>query len=360
MSKFYPLKVIQVNQETKDAKSIEFQVPEHLYNTFSYKSGQYLTLKFTLNGEEVRRAYSLCSSPHQYEHLKIGVKRVKGGLVSNYINDQINVGDTIEVMPPMGDFFVDVVESNYKSYYLFAAGSGITPVISILKSILEIELNSYVYMAYGNKNQNSIIFNEELKRLEKKYGDRFTLVNTLSKPKSSWSDLWSSKDKNYTKGRIDKAFVHQFIKDNPPYAQNTAYYICGPEAMIQGTKQALQSIDVPENRIYIEYFGTGSNTTTNKGVANALLTAYINDELVEINISESKTILRSLLDNKHDVPYSCEGGVCGMCKCKLTKGEVVMNNNLALGEDEVEQGYILACQSIPTTETVEVHINDEL
>lgn len=358
MSKLFPLKVIQVIKETKDSKSIEFEVPEHLKETFKYHSGQYLTLSLEVQGDDVRRAYSLCSSPYTSSNLKVGVKRVNGGLVSNYINDYVKVGDVIDVLPPMGDFSVEVSPARYKSYYLFAAGSGITPIISILKSILEVEVNSYVYLAFGNKNKNTIIFDEELKALHKKYAERFKMVYTLSKPKSSLSSLLSSKKKGFTKGRIDTEFVHGFIKDNPPYAQDTAYYICGPEAMITSTKQALEQIDVPAERIHIEYFGSSAADEKNGGVENALLQAYINNDLVEVRIPKSKTILRTLLDNKYDVPFSCEGGVCGMCKCKLTKGEVSMHNNLALDEQDLEDGYILACQSIPTTESLEIHIEE--
>ncbi len=357
MSKFFPLKVVQVTEETQDSKSVEFQIPQDLLHTFQYQSGQYLTLRFNINGEEVRRAYSLCSSPHNQGSLKVGVKRVKGGLVSNYINDRIKVGQTLDVLPPMGDFFVEANPENYKSYYLFAAGSGITPILSILRTVLETELNSHVYMVYGNKNQNTIMFDNEIKDLHKQYADRFHLKYTLSKPKSSWSGLFSSKNKAFRKGRIDPNYVRQFISDNPPYAQNTEYYVCGPEAMISNTKQALESIDIPENRIHIEYFGTGS-TKTNEGVDNAILTAIINEESFDVTIPKSKTILRTLLDNKLDVPYSCEGGVCGMCKCKLTKGEVSMNNTMALDESEIEEGFILACQSVALTKTLEVHIND--
>lgn len=359
MSKLFPLKVIQVIEETKDAKSIVFQIPEDLKETFKYKSGQYLTLSLEIRGEEVRRAYSLCSSPYSSNDLKVGVKRVKGGLVSNYLNDHIKIGDTIEVMPPMGDFSVEVDHSNYKSYYLFAAGSGITPILSILKSILKVEDNSHVYMAYGNRNQDSIIFNQELKQLQQQYKDRFKWISILSKPKSGLSRLFSSKNKDYEKGRIDEKFVHQFIKDNPPYAQNTAYFICGPEAMITNTKKALEQIDVPTDRINIEYFGTSTSSVEDQnGVDNANLKAIINDVPVEVKIPKSKTILRTLLDNNHDVPFSCEGGVCGMCRCQLTKGEVAMANNLALDEQDIESGFILACQSVPLTDSLEIIIND--
>ena len=356
MSKFYPLKVLEVNKETDDSTSVAFDVPEELYDTFNYKPGQYLTLKFNLNGEEARRSYSLCSSPALEEPLRVGVKRVKGGLVSNHINDNIKVGDTVEVMPPDGRFFADVKKGNYKTYFLFSAGSGITPILSILRTVLMTEERSYVHMIYGNRSQESIMFNAELEALQKTYADRFILVQTLSRPKSNWSDLWSSNknDKKFRKGRVDTLAVEWFIKEYPPYAQNAEYYICGPGTMIENTKKALQNIDVPNERIFIESFGGAAFNDTTEGFENASLTAKLNGETIGTKIPKGKTILRTLIEAGKEPPYSCEGGVCSTCMCKLTKGEVHMKNNLALDEKEVEKGYILSCQSVPLTQEVEV------
>ena len=185
MSTFYQLKVLKVQQETTDSVSVSFDVPLELYETFNYKAGQYLTLKFNLNGEEVRRSYSLCSSPALEEPLRVGVKRVKKGLVSNHINDNIKVGDIVDVMPPDGRFFADVQKDNYKTYYLFSAGSGITPILSILRTVLLTEERSYVHMIYGNRSQDSIMFKTELEQLEKEFPERFILAQTLSRPKNN-------------------------------------------------------------------------------------------------------------------------------------------------------------------------------
>ena len=354
MSKFYPLKVIGVNEETNDSKSISFDVPYELYDTFDYKPGQYLTLQFHLNGKQVRRSYSLCSTPALEEPLRVGVKRVKNGLVSNHINDTIKEGDTIEVLPPDGRFFAEVKKENYKTYYLFAAGSGITPILSIAKTVLLTEQQSYVYMVFGNRNQDSVMFKEELKKIEEEYADRFVLVHSLSKPKSNWSDLWkSASDYEYRKGRVNADCVHWFVNEYPPYAQNAEYYICGPGTMINDTKKALLDIDVPEERIFVESFG-GASSDKVEGLENAKLTTFLHDHKVELSIPKGKTILRALIDAEKDPPYSCEGGVCSACMCKLKKGKVHMKNNLALSEKEVEQGYILTCQSIPMTEEVEI------
>lgn len=355
MSKFYSLKVLEVIDETENAKSISFDVPYELYDKFNYKPGQYLTLKFNLNNEEVRRSYSLCSSPITNEPLKIGVKRVKNGLVSNHINDNLKPGDFVEIMKPNGRFFADVKKDNYKTYYLFAAGSGITPILSIVKTILYTEERSYVHMIYGNSNQETIMFKSELDKLQSEFSDRFILVHTLSKPKSNWSDLWTtSSDKEYRTGRVNEEAVNWFINEYPPYAQNTEYYICGPGSMIENTKKSLQQIDVPNNRIFIESFGGTNSENKVESVANAKLTAKLKGESITTLIPKGKTILRTLINEGKEPPYSCEGGVCSSCVCKLTKGEVHMKNNLSLDENEVAKGYILSCQSIPLTNEVEV------
>ena len=354
MSKFYQLKVSETKTLTSDAVAVSFDIPAELQETFNYKPGQYLTLKFHLNGEDVRRSYSLCSTPARHEALQVGVKRVENGLVSNHINDNVKAGSVVEVMPPEGRFIADVKDSNYKTYYLFAAGSGITPILSILKSVLLTEEKSYVNLIYGNRDQESIMFKDELQQFQNDYKDRLVVAHCLSKPKGSF---WSKKHKmEHRKGRVDADAIQWFINENQPYAQDTEYYICGPGNMIENTKQALQNIDVPEERIFIESFGDGKTETASDDTAvkEAKLTALLDDETVEITVPEGKTILRALIDNRYDPPYSCEGGVCSTCICMLKKGKVHMHNNISLTDSEVEQGYILSCQSVPLTNEVEV------
>ncbi len=355
MTMFYSLKVIDLQKTTKDATVVSFDVPVELYDTFNYKPGQYLTLKFNLNGEEVRRSYSLCSSPALEEPLKVGVKRVKGGLVSNHINDTLKVGDLVEVMPPDGRFYADVKKDNYKTYYLFAAGSGITPILSILRTVLFTEERSFVHMVYGNRDWDAIMFKEELDTLQQTYPERLIIRHTLSRPKSNWSSLWSTKkQKEFRKGRVDSDCVNWFVNEYPPYAQNAEYFICGPGTMIENTKKALQHIDVPTERIFIESFGGSAPSDSVEGLDNVSLTALLDGEKLEVNVPKGKTLLRALIDAGQDPPYSCEGGVCSTCMCKLTSGKVHMKNNMALDDKEVAQGYILSCQSIPLTERIEV------
>ncbi len=354
-NEFYPLTISEVKTLTKDAVSLSFHLTKDIYETFNWYPGQYLTLKFNINGSEERRSYSICSSPYSKEAITVAVKRVQGGLISNYINDNINVGDVIDVLPPSGNFYASIQKENYKSYYLFAAGSGITPILSILQSALIEEPNSHVYLMYGNRDRDSVMFHDKLLEIQNAYSERFVMVHHLSKPKSSWSDLWKTKDeKGFRKGRIDSKSIHSFIDEFPPYAQNTAYFICGPAEMILSTKEALKSIDVPENRIKIEYFGTPSNSDSIQGIENASLKATLRGKKVQTHIEKGSTILRALIKEGKNPPYSCEGGVCSTCVCKLVKGKVHMKNNLSLDEKDVANGLILSCQSIPLSDEIEV------
>lgn len=355
MSNFYPLTVTNIIQETSEAVSLEFDMPEAFYEDFNYYPGQYLTLCFNIQGEAVRRSYSLSSSPWLEEPLKVTVKRVKDGLVSNHIHDTVKIGDTINVLAPEGRFYATIDKEQYKTYYLFCAGSGVTPMLSILKSVLYTEPHSYVYMIYGNKDQNTIIFDETLKDLVKTFETRFVLIHCLSRPASSWSDFWNSKStKGFKKGRVDTKMVEWFINAYPPYAQNAEYYICGPGTMIRNTEQALKQIDVPNDRIFKEHFGADKGDNTITGVADAQLIAHLDQQRITLTIPEGQTLLKALVNKGQNPPYSCEAGVCGSCKCKLKKGEVHMKQNLALEDDEVKAGYILSCQSIALTDTVEI------
>lgn len=349
----HQLKVINIQKTIPEASVVTFEIPKDKTGDFQFKPGQYITLEFNLDGETVRRSYSLCCSPKDGV-LQVGVKRVKGGLVSNHINDNLKVGDTVNVLPPDGKFFAEIDSTNYKSYYLFAAGSGITPILSILKTVLTKESNSCVYLIYGNKHQESIMFKKELDELEKQYVDRLVIVHSLSSPKSKWSDLWTTPTQEFRKGRVDADAVRWMINTYPPYAQNAEYYICGPGKMIESTKKTLRSLDVPESRIFSENFGGGKADSAIEGVENAKLTATLNGSRVETTIARGKTVLRALIDAGAKPPYSCEGGVCSTCKCQLTNGKVEMKINLALTEKEVEDGYILSCQSVPMAEEVTV------
>jgi len=351
-SQFYTLKVQAISNPIPEATSISFAIPPHLQEAFSYYPGQHLIIKFIVNGKEARRSYSLNSSPFSNEMLQITVKRVKGGLVSNYVGDKLKVGDELAVMVPQGRFYANVQADEYKTYFLFAAGSGITPIISILKSVLLAAPYSMVNLFYGNANQNTIIFEEQLAALQKKYPERLQIVHTLSSPKvwSVWKQ-WEGK-----KGRIDTEAVTWFINNYPPIAQSTEYYICGPGAMNIGVRNALIDLGVPKNLVHIEQFG-GTVATLNteiKAVDNAALKVTLNGTKYNLTVPKGKTILQVLKEAKINPPYSCESGVCATCIAKVNSGKAEMKACMALEDDEIKKGMILTCQAIPVTKSVAI------
>ena len=349
-NQFYRLKVLAVENPIQEATTLTLAVPPHLEQAFAYFPGQHLIFQFYINGQEVRRSYSLNSCPFQEKSLQITAKRVKKGLVSNYIGDHVKVGDEVTVMVPQGRFFVDINKDDYKTYFLFAAGSGITPIISILKSVLLASPNSVVNLFYGNTHQDSIIFEEELALLQKQHPDRLEIVHTLSDPKvwSTWKQ-WTGR-----KGRIDAEAVEWFINTYPPVAQNTEYYICGPGAMNTTIRDTLIGLDVPKELVHIEQFGGNSETsnTAIKAVDQAQLTAKVNGQKYQITIPKGKTVLQALKDVKADPPYSCESGVCGTCVARVTSGEVEMKSCMALEEKEIQKGMVLTCQALPVSKSV--------
>lgn len=364
---FHKLTVNQVKLETADTVSITFGIPEDLKSTFSYREGQYLTLKFDINGQSVRRAYSMSSSPEE-QGITVTVKRVEKGLVSNYINDQVKEGTIIDVMPPQGRFFTEIDAAQMKSYYLFGAGSGITPLMSILKTILEKEPKSKVNLLYGNRNEDSIIFKEKLDRLEKHYAGQLSVVHTLSQPhkeKQGGIGGFFKKSKiNWTGkiGRINRDSATTFLKDFPDIGE-AVYFVCGPNEMIDTIEHFLMGQGIDKKIIHTERFSstalpheaktTDSATTTNAS-DGAKLKVHLDKEVIDTNIASGKTILDALLDLKYEPPYSCTSGSCSTCMAKVLKGKVKMDACYALDDDEVEEGYILTCQAHCTTDEVEV------
>ena len=346
---FHPLTVLETREEIGGmAKTVMFDVPERLAEAYAWRAGQHLSFRFILNGEEVRRSYSISSSPASGDPLQITVKRVKDGLVSNHINDNVVKGDLIEVMPPFGSFFLDTAPNLRRTHYFFGAGSGITPLFSMLHSVLCAEPHSAAYLAYGNKNADSILFRESLERLAQEHGSRIGIRHILSAP-----SLWSGFD-YWRKGIVDAAAIEALINECPPYAQDAQYYICGPGGMNKAVKAALMALDVPADRIHMEsYGGTTEVDDTVKGIsANAILT--LNGARHDVPIAASQTVLEAARQAGLTPPFSCQSGVCGACRAKLTQGTVHMRARMALEDSDVEKGEILTCQSLPTSATLAI------
>jgi len=353
MAKFFQLKVEDVRRETPDTVSIAFEIPDADKAAFQYKQGQYLTLKMDVEGEECRRSYSLSSSPDADNELRIAVKQVENGRVSTRINQHLKAGDVLEVMAPMGNFFTELNASQEKHYVALAAGSGITPVISILKSVLMVEANSRFTLFYGNRSSESIIFKGELDALQAKYGDRLTVCHILSR-EDTVDPLFS--------GRISGAKIGQLLDRYVDVSEAAEYFLCGPEEMIKEATRLLQNLRVDKSHIHFELFttpvaeeGTKEEAAPVAGNGISQITVIMDDEETVFELAtKGKNILDAALDQNVDVPFACKGAVCCTCKAKVTEGQVSMDMNYSLDDQEVADGFILTCQSHPLTPKVVV------
>ena len=360
---FYPLKVARVQPETDQAMSVYLEVPEADKTAFNYRAGQYLTLRFTVDGKEERRAYSMCSAPHD-EELAVTVKRVKGGVVSNYIAEELKAGHTVEVMPPMGRFLAEVDPSAKRRYYLFGAGSGITPLMSILRSVLEEEPKSEVILLYGNRDEDNIIFEQQLRELQQRYAGQLTVEHMLSRPKKYATKGLKGLFKRSTtrwegaKGRIDRKALVSFLQRHPPGERESRYYVCGPGQMIDNVEAALLGHGINEKLIHVERFSAPdgakqANGSTEGGQVNIKL----GKEEFSLDIRPGQSILDGLLEAGKTPPYSCLAGACSTCMARVEKGSVKMDVCYALDEEEVQEGFILTCQAHPTSAVVDIDFN---
>ena len=351
---FYPLRIKKINKETDQCVSVEFEIPGSLTNAFQFKQGQSLTMRANLAGEEVRRTYSLCSSPLD-KKWKVAIKKVDGGLFSSFANDNLKEGDLLDVMEPVGKFYTELNPSNKKKYLAFAAGSGITPVISIIKTTLRTEPQSSFTLVYGNRSRSSIIFFEELEGLKNKFIDRFSFINVLSRERTETPINF---------GRIDIGKLTELEK-LIDYKKMDEIFICGPEEMIFCVKNFLEQKDISEKKIHFELFttsgqkkksGVGSRESVVKEGPQSKITVKVDGRSFDFDLSLNSdiTILDAALKEGADLPFACKGGMCCTCKAKLTEGEVEMDVHWGLEHEEVEQGYILTCQSHPKTEKVVV------
>ncbi len=337
MSKnFHQLKVAELVRETKDAISVIFEVPEELNSTFEFKAGQYLTIKKEINGEEVRRSYSISAIPADNQ-LKITSKKVENGRMSSYLYDTLSVGDVLEVMPPDGNF---TLRNTEKALILFAAGSGITPIISILKQYLSFG-GPRVYLFYGNRSEEDIIFKQELEALRAASSEKFMIMHFLSSNGE----------------RLDKERVKSLVGN--AQAGMADYYICGPEGMISSAKSGLEEAGLPSEEIFIEYFASPENDSTPSEMALSSepedIAVVLDEEEHQIQLQKGESILEGAERIGIDPPFSCRSGVCTTCKAKLIEGEVEMDNNFGLCQDEIDDGYVLTCIGYPKTAGVKIN-----
>jgi len=350
---FHTLKISNIEKTTSDCSIISFDIPDHLVDAFTFIQGQYLTLKATINGEEVRRSYSLCSSPLDSEW-KVGIKKVPGGKFSTYANEELQIGDTLEAMPADGKFYTPIDINTQRNFVAFAAGSGITPMVSIIKTHLASEPKSTFKLFYVNQKAASVILKEELEALKNTYMERFEIYYFLTK---------QQRNIPFLNGRIDTEKLDIIFKSICSVENLDHYFICGPEAMIHLINDYLKDKNVTEEHIHFELFGTDNKVADQKKEALAHnfkgkacdLTIIEGGKKMSFQMEQgANNILDEALNNSADLPFACKGGVCATCKAKLIEGDVNMLLSYGLEPDEIEEGYILSCQSIPTSEKLVV------
>ena len=347
MSTFHKLSIKNRIQETATAVSIVFDVPENLKANFSFKAGQYTTLQTNINGKEVRRAYSICAAPKSGE-LKVAIKAVENGTFSVYATSQLKVGDVVEVHEPEGKFILAPAKS--KNYLGFAAGSGITPVLSMVKAVLQEEPTSSFTLIYGNKSEEETIFKSELEVLSEEYSSRFNLHYIFSKQNVDGSLF----------GRIDAAYTNYYVKNIYKNWTFETAFLCGPEEMIKTVSGTLKENRFKESQILFELFTASIDEESVSQIKDGEteVTVLLDDEEFSFTMKQTSDILAAALRNDIDAPYSCQGGVCSSCLGKVTEGNAIMTKNSILTDAEVKDGFILTCQAHPTTSKISIDYDD--
>jgi len=356
MSKFYPLTVGNVKNDTRDTIVVSFDVPPELKETFQYKQGQHLTLRSEINGEDLRRSYSICSAV-QDDQLRVAIKRTQGGVFSTWANDTLKPGQSLQVMPPMGHFNLPLDATNHKHYLAFAAGSGITPMLSIIKTTLLAEPDSRFTLVYGNRASSSVIFKEELTDLKDVYLERLNIVYVMSR---------EQQDVELFNGRITREKCDQFFKSWIDLDDIDAAFICGPEEMINAVSESLQANGLDKAAIKVELFA--ASIPKHKAVATR---PVVGKQECEVTVivdgyhtvftmeKEKESLLDAGLKNGIDMRYSCKGGVCATCRCKIVEGKVDMDANYCLEDYEIARGFVLSCQSFPVTDKLLIDFDQD-
>lgn len=350
---FHPLRVRAITPDTEEAVIVSFDVPPELREVFGFIQGQYLTLRTTIDGQDLRRSYSICAAPDDRE-LRVGVRKVAGGVFSNWINTHLAPGDVIQVMAPQGRFYVPIEPDARRHHVGIAGGSGITPILSIMKTVLGREPKSRFTLIYGNRTQRSTMFKEEIEDLKNRYLTRLVLHHVFSDEHT---------DAPLNMGVMNREKIGQFLASVVPAAGIDHAYVCGPYQMNDEAEAALLAAGVPEDRIHIERFGVAPQAgapvgavmhETKPGDAERAKVVIVRDGIRrEIDFrKDDPSILDAASAAGLEVPYSCTSGVCGTCRARLVEGQVRMDRNFALEKNEVAAGFVLTCQAHPLTERV--------
>ncbi len=352
---FRPLTILDIRNETDECVSVSFHIPDEWKDEFKYLAGQNITLRSTIGGTEVRRSYSICSSPYENE-LRVAIKKVEEGLFSSHAHTHFRKGEQLDVLAPTGNFVLPLHASAKKHYVAFAAGSGITPVISLLKTILKEEPLSRFTLIYGNRSRTSMIFREELMALKNDHPEQFQLISIFSREKM---------EAPVFEGRIDAGKCELIFKNIIPLAADQEYLLCGPAPMIFEVRNWLLAQNIAANKIHFELFSDPGEagyamkkrtaaekaTSSSKSLVTIRLDGISTDFLIP---AEGPTILEAAIQAGADLPYACRAGVCASCRAKLVEGKITMDQNYALADEELEQGFILACQSHPASEKLTI------
>jgi ring-1,2-phenylacetyl-CoA epoxidase subunit PaaE len=350
MAQFHNLPIKSINRVTEKSVAITFGITDNLKDNFVFRAGQYITLKTEINGNEVRRDYSICSSVNSGD-LTVAVKAVENGTFSVYANEKLNTGDTLEVAEPNGRFIFDANGAKTRTVAAFAAGSGITPILSIAKTLLEDEPFSNFILVYGNKKLNDAMFAQDILELKQQYGNRFHVHFIYSQ----------TQETDALFGRIEKSTVNLMVKNKYKAVSIDSFYLCGPESMIHTVKDVLLENNIKEKNIYFELFTVSTEPTdssTEIGDGKTQLKVIVDDEEFEFEMVQDVSILDAALKQDVDAPYSCQGGICSSCIARVTEGEATMRQNNILTDNEVAEGLILTCQAHPTTANVVVDYDD--
>lgn len=359
MNQFYSLKVASVAKNTRDAVVVTFDVPGQLNDKFSFRPGQYLTLRTNVGGEELRRSYSICAAPSDRQ-LRVAIKRLNDGAFSNWANQHLEAGQSLDVMPPDGNFTVEFSPTNAHRYVAFAVGSGITPILSLVKTALDTEPESSFTLFFGNRASSAVLFREEIEDIKNRYMARFSLIYVMSR---------EHQDIDLFNGRLDGDKVTQLLNVWMDPSMIDYAFVCGPQDMTESVTRALMDNGIDKSRIKFELFGspkgpralrTGHEARKAPGRDLCEVTVIQDGLTRTLSIEKNKdSVLDSALAQGIELPYSCKGGVCSTCRCKVIEGEVDMDANFALEDYEVARGFVLCCQSFPVTDRLVIDFDQE-